>query len=110
MVRTDPITENLANMKLSFGASPGPVVQPTEVKNDFAGREKNLPRGPAEIPAGPIYGQDAPRVSTLAAAVEKTPGAVLGQDDAGVSDTLSTRRFPRSRAQGAPALNVLPHT
>ena len=35
MVRTDPITENLANMKLSFGASPGPVVQPTEVKNDF---------------------------------------------------------------------------
>ena len=35
MVRTDPITENLANMKLSFGASPGPVVRPTEVKNDF---------------------------------------------------------------------------
>ena len=24
MVRTEPITENLANMKLSFGASPGP--------------------------------------------------------------------------------------
>ena len=35
MVRTEPITENLANMKLSFGASPGPVVRPTEVKNDF---------------------------------------------------------------------------
>ena len=68
----------------------------------IAGREKNLPRGPAEIPGGPD-GQDAARVSPFAAAVEKTPGAVLGQDDAGVSDTPSTRRFPRSRARGAPA-------
>ena len=76
----------------------------------IAGREKNLPRGPAEIPGGPIDRQDAARVAAVAAAGEKPPGAVLGQDDAGVSDTLSTRRFPRSRAQGAPALNVLPHT
>ena len=35
MVRTEPIQENLANLKLSFGASPGPVVRPTDVKNDF---------------------------------------------------------------------------
>ena len=35
MVRTEPLTEVLSNMKLSFGASPGPVVRPTEVKNDF---------------------------------------------------------------------------
>ena len=68
----------------------------------IAGREKNLPRGPAEIPGGPIYGQDAARVAPLPAAVEKPPGAVLGQDDAGVSDTPSTQRFPRSCAQGAP--------
>ena len=60
----------------------------------IAGREKNLPRGPAEIPGGPIEGQDAARVAAVAAAVEKTPGAVLGQDVAGVSDTPSTRRFP----------------
>ena len=25
MVRTEPVRENLANLKLSFGASPGPV-------------------------------------------------------------------------------------
>ena len=60
----------------------------------IAGREKNLPRGPAEIPGCPIDGQDAARVAPVAAAVEKTPGAVLGQDDAGLSDTPSTRRFP----------------
>ena len=35
MVRTDPLTEVLSNMKLSFGASPGPVVRPTGTKNDF---------------------------------------------------------------------------
>ena len=59
----------------------------------IAGREKNLPRGPAEIPGGPIYGQDAARVAPIAAAVAKTPGTVLGQNDAaGVSDTPSTRR------------------
>ena len=68
----------------------------------IAGREKNLPRGPAEIPGGPIDGQDAARVATVAAAVEEAPRAVLGQDVAGVSGTLSTRRFPRSRAPGAP--------
>ena len=64
----------------------------------IAGREKNLPRGPAEIPGGPIDGQDAARVAAFAAAVEKTPGAVLGQDGAaGVSDTPSTRRTPEPR-------------
>ena len=66
----------------------------------IAGREKNLPRGPAEIPGGPIDGQDAARVSPFAAAVEEAPGAVLGQDDAGVNGMLSTRRFlpePRPR-------------
>ncbi|CAH0378359.1 unnamed protein product [Pelagomonas calceolata] len=35
MVRTEPVRENLANLKLSFGASPGPVVRPTQTKNDF---------------------------------------------------------------------------
>ena len=60
----------------------------------IAGREKNLPRGPAEIPGGPIDGQDAARVAAFAAAVEKTPGAVLGHAAAGVNGTLSTRRFP----------------
>jgi len=68
----------------------------------IAGRKKNLPRGPAEIPGGPIYyGQDAARVAAVAAAVEKTPGAVLGHAarvlvhaTAGVNGTLSTRRFP----------------
>ena len=69
----------------------------------IAGREKNLPRGPAEIPGGPIYAQDAARVSSFAAAVEETPGAVLGQDDAVVSDTPSMRRSFRSRAPSAPA-------
>ena len=66
----------------------------------IAGREKNLPRGPAEIPGGPIDGQDAARVAAVAAAVEKTPGAVLGHAAAGVSDTPSMRRFfpePRPR-------------
>ena len=76
----------------------------------IAQREKALPRVSAAVANGPIYGQDAARVAAVAAAGEKPPGAVLGQDDAGVSDTLSARSFPRSRAQGAPALNVLPHT
>ena len=71
--------------------------------------EEALPRESAEISDGPV-GQDAARVATVAAAVEEAPRAVLGQDDAGVSDTPSTRRFPRSRAQGAPALNVLPNS
>ena len=62
--------------------------------------EEALPRESAEISDGPIDGQDAARVAAVAAAVEKTPGAVLGQDDAGVNGTLSTRRFlpePRPR-------------
>ena len=60
----------------------------------IAGREKNLSRGPAEIPGGPIDGQDAARVATVATAVEEAPRAVLGQDVAGVSGTPSVRRFP----------------
>ena len=63
--------------------------------------EEALPRESAEVSDGPVgVAQDAARVSTVAAAVEKTPGAVLGQDDAGVNGTLSTRRFlpePRPR-------------
>ena len=68
----------------------------------IAGREKNLPRGPAEIPGSPIDGQDAARVAAVAAAVEEAPGAVLGQNDAaGVSDTPSTRRTPEPRPRRA---------
>ena len=80
MVRTNPLTEVLSNMKLSFGASPGPVVRPTEVKNDFLLAYR-----------GVGLGDDvAARLS-----VEEASGAVLGQNDAaGVSDTPSTRRFP----------------
>ena len=75
-------------------------------------------RGPAEIPGGPIYyGQDAARVAAFAAAAEKTPGAVLGQNDAAVvSDTPSRRRTPEPRPRRAPQasrvnplFNVFPH-
>jgi hypothetical protein len=142
MVRTEPVRENLANLKLSFGASPGPVAvrvrltrgrdlstdldvvdrrrrekvgqkaravvvaRPRKTHDQppppprihlggLAQGEEALPRESAEISDGQVgVAQDAARVAAVAAAVEAASGAVLGQDDAGVSGTLSTRRFP----------------
>ena len=60
-----------------------------------SGLQEALPRESAEVSDGPVgVAQDAACVSPFAAAVGKTPGAVLGQDDAGVNGTLSTRRVP----------------
>ena len=70
--------------------------------------EEALPRESAEVSDGPVgVAQDAARVTAFAAAVEEAPGAVLGQDVAGVSGTLSTRRFPRSCAPGLRARLIL---
>ena len=79
--------------------------------------EEALPRESAEVSDGPVgVAQDAARVATVAAAVEEAPGTVLGQDDAGVSDTPSRRRTPEPRPRRAPhashenpLFNVLPN-
>ena len=67
MVRTEPVRENLANLG-----------------------EEALPRVSAAVANGPVA-QDA-ALAPVAAAVEKTPGTVLGHAATGVDDWRVVKR------------------
>jgi len=103
MVRTEPVRENLANLKLSFGASPGPVVRPTEVKNDFLLAYRGVGIGD-DVAIDKGKRQKTGRVTQM-----------LRKGIVCVSDTPSRRRTlePRPRraphaSRANPLFNVLP--